>query len=80
MVKDEDSCLLQSVPFVYSAKAQLVMKNVDISEPQLPCRRKLPRRYGTRSAKWEFAVLPKAHNCQMSYELLDMLIVNCINN
>ena len=55
------------------------MKDLDINEPQLPRHRKIPRRYETGSAEWEFAVSPEAHYRLIYYEGLD-LIVNCIRN
>lgn len=60
-------------------KLQLLTKDLDIGEPQLPRRRKTPRRYEIGSAEGEFAASPKTHYRQIYYEGLD-LIVNCIKN
>ena len=60
-------------------KLQLLTKDLDVSETHLPRHRKMPKRYDTGSAEWEFSVSPKAHYRQIYYEGLD-LIVNCIRN
>ena len=49
---------------------------LDLPEPQLPRRRKMPRRYETGSAEPEYASSPYAYYKTVYYEALD-LIINC---
>ena len=49
---------------------------LDLPEPQLPHRRKIPRRYETGSAEPEYASSPYAYYKTVYYEALD-LIINC---
>ena len=52
---------------------------LDLPEPQLPRRRKMPKRYEIGSAETEYSSSPYAYYRAINYEALD-LIINCIKN
>ena len=58
---------------------QLCAKTLDISEPCLPCQRKVPKRFEGGSAAAEFASSAHSYFRQIYYEGLD-LIINCIQH
>ena len=57
----------------------LKAEELDISEPQLPRRRKLPSRFDDGLSAGEFPPTPKAHFRQAYFEALD-LITNCVSS
>ena len=55
----------------------LKAEQLGVDEPQLPRRRKLPRRYDDGSSSGDFPSTPKAHFKPVYFEAID-LITNCI--
>ena len=53
--------------------------DMDVSGPQLPRQRKLPRRYDDGSSRGDFHHTPKEHYRQYYFEAID-LIINCIKD
>ena len=52
-------------------------ESLEVGEPQLPCRQKLPKRYDEGMSEGEFPINSKAFYHQHYYETIDLLI-NCI--
>lgn len=57
--------------------AILKAKELGVGEPQLPRRRKVPRRFDDGSSSGEFPSTTKAHFKQAYFEAID-LITNCV--
>lgn len=60
-------------------KALSVAEKLNVSEPTLPRRRKVPRRFETGNAEAEFPTTISAHYRKVYYKGLD-LIINCVKN
>ena len=60
-------------------RVDLKVKSLGVSEPQLPRRRKAPKRYEIGSSAGDFHENPKDYYGQVYYQALD-LIVNCIED
>ena len=55
----------------------LKSRNLDISEPDLPRKRKMPRRFEVGEGETHFPVTVEEHYCRYYFEALD-LTINCI--
>lgn len=66
-MRNEDSSILEITK---------QLDDLDVSEPRLPRRRKMPKRLETGNAPPEFATSEKELHRQMYYDALD-LVVNC---
>ncbi len=64
---------------LYWSKISKIAADLDVGEPQLPRRRRVPRRYDEGTSEGDYHSDPKAHYRQIYYEAID-LIVNCIEN
>ena len=57
-------------------KVVMTKEQVDVDEPQLPRRRKLPRRFEQGNAPAEFAVSPKDEYRRVYFEALDLAVTS----
>ncbi len=64
---------------LYWSKISKIAADLDVGEPQLPRRRRVPWRYDEGTSEGDYHSDPKAHYRQIYYEAID-LIVNCIEN
>ena len=60
-------------------KIEIIKKDLDIEDPKLPRKRKVPRRYEDGNRQAEFDTDVKAYYKKIYYEALD-LIINCIES
>ena len=60
-------------------KIEIIKKDLDIEDPKLPRKRKVPRRYEDGNGEAKFDTDVKAYYKKIYYEVLD-LIINCIQS